>query len=184
MKASVLSACGLLSYILSAHSPVHAADTALIPPIPGDADYVPVPNASFLATAQHSYRVVFDARQGAGKPTELAPAVLLAVSEINTLAAHSVPRQNVRFAIVFHTVRSDDAVLDDAHYKAKYGVSNPNLPVLSQLRAAGVELYVCGQELLADGVPLDGVAKDVTIAEDGLMALVMLQNDGYALLTF
>jgi len=184
MRASILSACGLLSYIVSAHCPVHAADTAPIPPIPGPADYVAVPGSSFLATAQHSYRMVFDARQGAAQPSELTPAVLLAVSEINTLAAHGVPRKNVRFAIVFHTVRSDEAVLDDAHYKTKYGISNPNLPFLSQLKAAGVELYVCGQELLADGVPLDAVAKDVTLAEDGLMVLVMLQNDGYALLSF
>jgi intracellular sulfur oxidation DsrE/DsrF family protein len=181
----MIPAWGVLVFAIGAQCPAHsAADAATIPSIPGVGDYVAVPNSSFLATPGRSYRVVFDARHGGDKPTEIAPAVMLAASEINTLAAHNVPRSKVRFAIVFHTASSDEAVLDDAHYKAKYGIANPNLPALARLRAAGVELYVCGQELLADGVPLDAVAKDVTIAEDGLMVLLMLQNDGYALLSF
>lgn len=91
---------------------------------------------------------------------------------MNTLAAHAVTRANVDF-VVFHTGPSDEAVLDDAHYRAKHGVANPNLPVLAELRRQGIKLCVCGQRLLADGVPLDAVTKEVTIVEDGVVAIMI-----------
>ena len=185
MIMSLRPVCCLSLLLLGVQTLAVAADRgAAVPSIPGAGDYVAVPDASMLASPDHTYKVVFDARHGAEHPNELAPAVLLAASEINTLAAHGVPRENARFAIVFHTAPSDDAVLDDAHYKARFGVANPNLPVLAKLKDANLDLYVCGQELLADGVPLDAVAKDVTIVEDGLIALIALQNQGYALLSF
>jgi hypothetical protein len=36
-----------------------------------------------------------------------------------------------------------DGLLDNASYQAKFGVSNPNLAMLSQLRRAGAEILVC-----------------------------------------
>ena len=67
---------------------------------------------------------------------------------------------------------------------AAYGVDNPNLPVLAELRREGVQIFVCGQELQADGVPLTAVSKDVTIAEDGVVVLTTYGAQGYAHLTF
>jgi intracellular sulfur oxidation DsrE/DsrF family protein len=156
----------------------------LVQPIDKVDPYVAVPGGAFLADNKHVYRVVFEARHGADKPDQLAPAVNMAGTELNTLAAHHVKRKNARFVVVFHTVDSDEAVLDNAHYRAKHGVDNPNLPVLAALRRQGVLLFVCGQELLADHVPLDAVSKDVTIAEDGVVVLMSYGADGYAHLTF
>jgi intracellular sulfur oxidation DsrE/DsrF family protein len=146
--------------------------------------YVAVPGAKFLADNKHHYRVLFEGRHGADKPDGLAPVVNMAGTELNTLAAHNVKRANVHFVVVFHTADSDDAVLDNAHYRAKHGVDNPNLPVLAALRREGVELFVCGQELLADHVPLAAVSPDVTIAEDGVVVLMTYGAQGYAHLTF
>lgn len=146
--------------------------------------YVPVPGGRFLADNRHVYRVVFEARGGADRPDHLVPAVNMAGSELNTLAAHGVRRSNVRFVVVFHTTGSNDAVLDNTHYRAKYGIDNPNLPVLAQLRREGVELYVCGQSLLSDHVPLEAVTPEVTIAEDGVVVLMNYGSQGYAQLVF
>ena len=167
-------------------APARAADaeSAPIPSIKSGDPYVAVPGATKLASNKRVYRVVFDARRGAGKPDELVPAINMASSEINTLAAHGVPRKNVKFAIVFHTAPANDGLLDNAHYRAKFGVDNPNLKVLTELKAAGVGLYVCGQELLADKVPMDAVSHDVTVVEDGLVTIIEFQNDGYAHLSF
>ena len=160
------------------------SDTAAIPSIRGADPYVAVKGAAKLADKSRVYRTVFEARQGADKPDQLVPAINMAGSEINTLAAHGVPRKNVKFAIVFHTAPSNDGLLDNAHYRTKYGVDNPNLAVLAELKAAGVELYVCGQELLADKVPVETISPDVTVVEDGLVRLMELANDGYAHLLF
>ena len=167
---------------LATMAPAGAADT--VQPVAQADAYVAVPGSTFHADNAHVYRVVFDARQGADKPDKLAPAVNLAASELNTLAAHGVKRANLQMAVVFHARASNEAVLDNAHYRAKYGVDNPNLPVLAQLKSQGVELYVCGQSLLADGVALDAVTPEVTLAEDGLIVLMTFGSQGYALLTF
>jgi len=161
-----------------------AADSDIVPAIKGADAYVAVPSASRIASKTRVYRFVFDARHGADKPDQLAPAINLAGSELNTLNAHGVPRKNAKIAIVFHTAPADDALLENEHYRKKYGVDNPNLPVLAELKSAGVELFVCGQELAADNVPLETISKHVTVVEDGLVQLIELQNDGYAPLLF
>lgn len=160
------------------------SNTGVVQPVQGVDPYVAVPGATFLADNNHHYRVVFEARRGAEKPDQVIPAVNLAGSELNTLAAHGVRRENVDFVVVFHTKPSDEAVLDNAHYRARYGIDNPNLPVLAALRRQGVKLFVCGQEMLADGEPLDAITPDVTLAEDGLVVLMTYGAQGYAHLTF
>lgn len=181
------SAAMLLSIFVavtaSAAGPTGSAPEPL-GPIDSVDPYVAVPGAAKLASSKRIYRVVFDARRGAATPGDLVPAVNMAGSEINTLAAHRVPRRGAQFAIVFHTASANDALLADAHYRAKFGIANPNLAPLAALRAAGVELYVCGQQLLADGIPLAAVSPDITVVEDGLVTIIELQNDGYAYLPF
>ena len=161
-----------------------AAPAGRVQPVAGADPYVAVPGAHFLADNRHDYRVLFEGRRGADKPGELAPVVNMAGSELNTLAAHGVTRARTHFVVVFHTSASDEAVLDNAHYRARHGVDNPNLPVLAALKREGVELYVCGQALMADGVPLEAVSREVTIAEDGVVVLMTYGAEGYAHLTF
>ncbi len=66
-----------------------------------------------------------------------------------------------------------EGILDDPHYKAKQGVHNPNLNVLTELRNAGVELFVCGQSLVFDKIaprvlsPVAAVASDALIVWSG-----------------
>jgi intracellular sulfur oxidation DsrE/DsrF family protein len=156
----------------------------VIQPVPGADAYVAVPGGRLLADNQHVYRVVFEARGGADAPDHLVPAVNMAGSELNTFAAHGIRRSNVHLVVVFHTTASNAAVLDNAHYRARFGVNNPNLPVLADLRRQGVLLVVCGQSLLADHVPLEAVSHDVTIAEDGVVVLMSYGSQGYAQLVF
>jgi intracellular sulfur oxidation DsrE/DsrF family protein len=77
-----------------------------------------------------------------------------------------------------------DGILDDAHYRSKFGVSNPNLPVLRRFQKAGVELFVCGQNLAFEDRDPRAIAREVKIASDALIVLMKYQNGGYALLSF
>ena len=178
---------GLIAAAAMVGGPAGAADppTRLVRSVTGADPYVAVPGGRFLADSRHLYNVVFEARRGADKPGELVPAVNMAGSELNTLAAHRVPAARVRFVLVFHTTASNEAVLNNATYRARHGIDNPNLPVLAQLRRQGVEVYVCGQSLLGDGVPLSAVDRSVaTIAEDGVVVLMTYGAMGYAQLVF
>ncbi len=153
------------------------------PAIPGASGYVPIPGAVIPPEPGTIYKAVFDAQKSAGAPGDLLPALDMAGSELNALAVAGIPLDHAKFAIVFHG-GGLEGILDDAHYKAKFGRANPNLPVIAQLKKAGVGLYVCGQNLAFDHVDPATLTPDVKVASDALIVLMTLQNQGYALLSY
>ena len=157
---------------------------APVSPIIPEADgYVAIPRVAKAPDKKHIYRAVFDATQGADTPSQLLPALNMAGSELNALGATGVPMRNARFVVVFHGAALD-GILDDAHYKAKFGVMNPNLRALSAMKKIGVELFVCGQNLAFAKVDPATISPDVTVASDALLVLMEYQNAGYALMSF
>jgi len=104
-------------------------------------------------------------------------------SSIYGSSVEGVPLTHAQFAVVFHG-GALDGILDDAHYKAKYGIANPNLPVLKKLKEQGTELYVCGQNLVAAQVDPKTLTPEVTVASDALLVLIALHQKGYAQLDF
>jgi intracellular sulfur oxidation DsrE/DsrF family protein len=153
-------------------------------PIISAADgYVAIPNVAIPPDPTHSYRAIFDATRGSKDPKQLVPALNMAGSELNAFGVAGVSPANIKFAVVFHGAALD-ALLDDSHYKAKFGVPNPNLPVLQQFKEAGVELFVCGQNLAFDHIDPKVLSPAVTVASDALIVLMIYQSRGYALLSF
>jgi intracellular sulfur oxidation DsrE/DsrF family protein len=84
---------------------------------------------------------------------------------------------------VFHGA-AVDGILDDTHYKAKFGTNNPNLKVIGEMKKHGVELFVCGQYLAAEKIDPKTIMPDVMLAADALLVLIQYQNEGYALMSF
>src|SRR3954470_23641179 len=113
-----------------------AAPEQLRPVVPEADGWIVIPESALKPDPKMTYRMVFDARKGGAKPDELVPAINLAASELNTFVAARVPREHYKIAMVFHGSAADDGLLDNAHYKAKYGVDNPNLKPLAEMRAA------------------------------------------------
>jgi intracellular sulfur oxidation DsrE/DsrF family protein len=107
----------------------------------------------------------------------------MAGSELNALAAVSVPVKQARFVVVFHGA-AVDGILDNDHYKEKFGLNNPNLSVIAAMKKRGVEFFVCGQYLAGEKIDPKILTRDVTIAADALLVLMEYQNKGYALLSF
>ncbi len=153
------------------------------PAVPEADGYVEIPNVALPPTKESSYRAIFDATRAADKPGQLLPALNMAGSELNALAAVAVPLQNAKFAVVFHGA-AVDGILDDAHYKAKFGTSNPNLKVIAEMKKHGVEFFVCGQYLAGEKIDPKTLSPDVTLAADALLVLMRYQNNGYALMSF
>lgn len=163
---------------------VLADPVQLRPAVPEADGWIVIPHSAMAPDPSLTYRMVFDTRRGADKPGSLIPAINLAASELNTFVAAGVPAKNYAIAMVFHGSGADDALLDNAHYKAKYGVDNPNLKALAEMRKYGVGIYVCGEQLMGDGIDFSWLTPDVTVANDGLLALTVFANKGYAVLTF
>lgn len=153
---------------------------AVIPEADG---YVSIPNAAVPPDKKRTYRAIYDATRFPKEPTQLVPALNMAGSELNAFDATGVPLRNAKFAVVFHGP-AINGILDDAHYKTKFGVANPNLKVLSELKRAGVEIFVCGQNLVSENIDPKVISPDVTVASEALIVLMAYQNDGYALMSF
>jgi len=162
--------------------PQHAPASG--PVIPQAYGYTAVPGVAVKPDPHKIYRAIFSATAAADKPASLLPAILMAATELNTLAAYGVPLSNTRYVIDFHGPGAVYGLLDNAHYRQKFGTDNPNLPVLAELKKAGVKLYVCSQQMLAMGVGFNTISPDVTVASDGLFVLVNFQDQGYAFLPF
>src|SRR4051794_9056031 len=64
--------------------------------------YVKIPNAALAPTKDSKYQAIFDATRAAEKATQLLPALNMAGSELNALAAVGAPLSNAKFVIVFH----------------------------------------------------------------------------------
>jgi intracellular sulfur oxidation DsrE/DsrF family protein len=153
------------------------------PAVPEADGYVEIPNVALPPTKESRYQAIFDATRPADKPTQLVPALNMAGSELNALAAANAPLSNAKFAVVFHGP-AVDGILDNDHYKAKFGTDNPNLKVIAKMKKQGVEFFVCGQYLAGEKIDPKTLMRDITVAADALLVLMQYQNKGYALMSF
>ncbi|MFZ1990163.1 MAG: DsrE family protein [Alphaproteobacteria bacterium] len=162
-----------------------AADAALItPPAAQPAGYLPIPGAAVQPDKTHIYKAIFDATKIAEMPDKIVPAIeMLGIEQDALLGSGGVPAKNLNLAIVFHG-EAIDAVLNDAAYKTRHGVPNPNLGAIAALKKKGAEVLVCGQQMRIDGITPAMLSPDVTIASDALIVLMTYQNRGYALMSF
>lgn len=151
--------------------------------VPAADGYVEIPNVALPPTKESKYQAIFDATRAADKATQLVPALNMAGSELNALAAVDAPRSNAQFAIVFHGP-AVDGILDNDHYKAKFGTDNTNLKVIAEMKQQGVEFFVCGQYLVGEKIDPKTLTPDVKVAADALLVLMHYQNKGYALMSF
>lgn len=182
MKSTISMALSM-SFLLTIPGTLTQWPAPKAPVIPDADGYVVIPNAAVAPDKARTYRAVFDATRAADKRTDILPALNMVGSELNALGVAGVPMANAKFAMVFHGAALD-GILTDASYKAKFGVSNPNLKLLAELKKAGVELLVCGQNLAFDHIAPETLSADVTVAADALIVLITYQNDGYAVLSF
>lgn len=153
------------------------------PVIPEADGFITIPGAKFPPNNSKTYKAIYDATHVGSTPSQLLPALNMAGSELNALGVSGVPLNKAKFVIVFHGAALY-GILENDTYKKKYGVPNPNLKVLSELKAAGVQLFVCGQNMLAENIAPATISPDVKVASDALIVLMTFQNEGYALLSF
>ena len=136
------------------------------------------PGAKERPDPNHDYKVVFSVGAKV-KDDEVHPTLKMIGLYLNTLAQQGVPAKNRHIAAMFHQ-GGGDAVFNNETYKARHnGVDNPNIAVLKELHAAGVELRVCGQGLMGKKVDpsqlLPGVQADLW----AMVTMVNLQSRGY-----
>ncbi len=142
-----------------------------------------VPDLDFLTDTQRIYRVVFDIHSSPEDPAVLNPAINTLARFLNMHTQAGVPPENLRVVGVIHNLASKDA-LNSAAYRERYGVGNPNEPLLEALAAAGAELYICGQSIYARGLERERLAAPVEVGLSALTIILTLEAEGYQLIKF
>lgn len=181
MKPNRRLASYFLALGLALAGPVAAADFTWQYPVIKDFGKVhPLPKAAAQPGPTREYKILFSITKAGESPDQLNPGLEHIARLINVFGLANVPSKNLKIAAVLHGPATA-AALDDAHYRDKHQIANPNTKLLDALRKAGVTLYVCGQALAHNGVEPAWVNRQVTVALAALTVLPIYQLDGYAL---
>lgn len=151
------------------------------PTIHGAGKIHPMPHAAYQPDPHATYKVVFSLTHFGAKPTEVSPSLDHVARTVNLYVNAGVPLSHLKF-VAIATGPATPIALDDAQYRAKYGVANPNLAVIDQLRKAGVDVAVCAQAVAEHQFQYGWIDPRVTVALSGLTTVINLQQQGYALL--
>lgn len=138
---------------------------------------VPLPKAA--EQPRQGAKIIFDITADA-KPAEINKGLERTARLLNLYGAAGLKASDVKVTIVFHG-DATKSILTDVAYKTKFGVDkNPNLPMIRDLRKAGVQVFVCGQALNYKEIQEVEVEKDVTIALAALTVVLNRQTEGYS----
>lgn len=149
-------------------------------------DYGPtfkVENPDFKLDPKKKYKVVFDIHNSPEDPSAVNPMINTLARFLNMHAGAGVPLKNLKVVGVIHNKASKDAMNNEA-YREKFGVDNPNIPLMEELEKAGAQIYMCGQSIYARGVDPERMAEPVKTALSAMTVFLSLQNEGYTLIRF
>ncbi|KND62107.1 hypothetical protein BVER_02040c [Candidatus Burkholderia verschuerenii] len=139
-------------------------------------------DSAFKPNPKHSYKIVFSLTQASKTPDEVNPALDRVARTVNLYVAAGVPLSHLKIVAVAYGAATPLA-LDDAHYRLKFGTPNPNLPLIAELKDAGITVSVCAQAVAEHQLKYDWLSNDVTLALSGLTTVTTLESEGYVLMS-
>jgi len=179
-RAALAAAALMFGTVATAADTPAATPFWITPTIPGAGKIHPLPHAAYQPNPGQTYKVVFLATKAGAKPTDVNPGLDHVARAVNLYVAAGVPLNHLKFVAIM-AGPATAAALDNAHYMQKFGVDNPNLHLIAELRKAGVDVAVCGQAVAEANFQYDWVAHDVTLALSALVTVTSLEHQGYGL---
>jgi intracellular sulfur oxidation DsrE/DsrF family protein len=151
------------------------------PAIDGFGRIHPLPQGAYQPNPAETYKIVFSVTAAAKTPSDVSFALDRVARTVNLYVSAGVPLSHLKFVAVVSGPATAIA-LDDAHYKAAFGVANPNLLLISELRKAGVDVAVCAQAVAEHEYDYAWLDPSVTLALSALTTISTLEQQGYLLL--
>ncbi len=150
---------------------------------PGIKGYGPVhvwPQAGLRPDANTTYKAVFDVTK-AGPADKVNPSLDHIARTVNVFAAAGVPLDHLKFVVIIHGPGTPMA-LNEKAFQAKFGHPNPDAAVIAALTKAGVQVMVCGNALGDFKYDPSMVNPQIKVALSAMSTLVILQDQGYAVM--
>lgn len=173
----------ILTLFLFAKAGVSLAQEAQSPMVPGFGAVYAISDADLLPDPSLEYKLVMDVTAGAADASEVNPSLYRIARTLNLHVVGGVPKENIKAVAVIHS-KATPTVLSNAAYRKHFDVDNPNAELISALANAGVEIYICGQSLIARGYVGDKLHPDIKKSISAMTVLTEYQLKGYALMPF
>lgn len=132
---------------------------------------------------EEDYNIVIDLKTLQRDKASLNPGLNNVARIMNLHGLGGVNPSNLQVAVVIHG-GATDLVIDNEAYQKRYELDNPNLDLIDSLKEAGVEIFVCGQSLIAREYDFDEVNPQILQGLSMLTVFTTYMNKGYKPLVF
>ncbi|AXC09954.1 hypothetical protein ACPOL_0581 [Acidisarcina polymorpha] len=140
---------------------------------------IDIPGAHETPTPALDYKVIFDLNSTADKVDDANPGLTTIAALVNTFAHFGVEPAHRHFVAIFHGPTVDLVMNDETYRKSHAGHANPNITLIKELTAAGVQLVVCGQSALQHHIDLKTIQHEVQLNFSATVTLMNLETQGY-----
>jgi len=144
----------------------------------------PVQGIDEMPDPNMQYKLLFELTGFAlkGQDSAAKTDINLALSEvgrqINLHEANGIPRKNIDVVIVAHA-SALYCFFTNEKYKKKYGIDNPNIPLIKELQDYGVKMLVCGQAMTFFNVEMEDLVPGIKQVLTAQTVISSYQLKGY-----
>lgn len=142
-----------------------------------------IPDATERPDPSLEYKIIVDMTTAPEDLKEISRWVDNVARLMNLHGLAGVPKEKMKVKVVIHG-GAIFTLLNDENYQKRNEVANPNIKVYEALKAAGIDIYVCGQSLIARNLKTADLWPGVTIAHSAMTTLTTYVPQGYVLLKF
>jgi len=153
----------------------------IYPAIRGYGGVHPRPDVPSGIVPGAEYKVIADVVHGTSDHKQVLGSLTRLARIVNLFAYAGVPPAHVHVAAVIEG-DAGFAALNNAAFRKRFNVDNPNLALLHELKAAGVDLMVCAQALAEVGLEDSDISPDVTVTLSALSDFAVYGARGYSYL--
>jgi len=147
----------------------------------GKIHYVDTPAFKPGTTAGVSNKIVFQINHNDGDIRKPNLGLERVARVTNLYYAAGVPLDQLKFVVSINGDAVSSALNNDQFSKA-YGVDNPNLKLISELKKAGVQVTICDQSVAFHQLDRNWIDPMVTHTISSGTTVATLENSGYAFL--
>jgi intracellular sulfur oxidation DsrE/DsrF family protein len=140
----------------------------IYPVIPGFGGVHPRQDLPVRPDPAKDYRIFVQVVSAGKDPAKVNGALVRLARLVNLMGYAKVPPEHVHIVAVLDREAMLTSMTDQAYRQHLQQDHNPNLPLLHALKAAGVQLMICGQALAEHGIPDAAISPDVTITLSAL----------------
>ncbi|WP_313655488.1 DsrE family protein [Pantoea sp.] len=147
----------------------------------GKIHYVDTPAFKPGTTAGLSNKIVFQINHNDGDIRKPNLGLERVARVTNLYYAAGVPLDQLKFVV---SINGDavSSALNNAQFSKAYGVDNPNLKLISELKKAGVQVTICDQSVAFHQLERNWIDPMVTHTISSGTTVATLENSGYAFL--